>query len=133
MKKILISLCFSVISAVCYSQVDFGIKSGMNIAITDDLIEFPENRIGWYVGGQLFIPIDRRFFIQTEILYSTKGQRTKKIVGAQDKSVTRLNYLNVPLFLGYCIDKKTSLLIGPELGWLTSSQLKYYNGDFMNV
>ena len=46
MKKILISLCFSVIGAVCYSQVDFGIKSGMNIATTKGLYAFPKNRIG---------------------------------------------------------------------------------------
>ena len=78
-----------------YSQVSFGIKSGMNIATTKDLLEFPKNRIGLYGGIYSLIPLNNKFSLDAEILYSSKGQRTNKIVGAQDESVTRLNYLNI--------------------------------------
>jgi hypothetical protein len=132
LKNIFLSILFSLAGYLGYSQVSFGVKSGINIATTKDLIEFPKNRIGWYVGGFGVIPLHKKFFLQIELLYSSKGQRTDKISGAQDKSITRLNYLNIPILFGYKIDRKTFFVLGPEIGWLTSAQLKY-SGDFMNV
>lgn len=40
-----------IFSTFSYSQVTFGVKSGINIATTKDLITFPKNRLGWYGGG----------------------------------------------------------------------------------
>lgn len=132
--RCLLSLSFIIIiPTFSYSQVCFGIKSGINIATTKNLIEFPKNRIGWYAGASAIIQLHKNFFLQPELLYSSKGERTDKIIGAQDKSVSRLNYLNVPILIGYKIDRKTVFVLGPEIGWLTSAQLKYYNGKFMNV
>lgn len=132
-KKLLLILSFLLISCFGYSQVSFGVKSGINIATTKNLLEFPKNRIGWYAGGTAIIPLYKKFFLQPELIFSSKGERTDKITGAQDKSVTRLNYLNVPILFGYKIDGKTLFVLGPEIGWLTSAQLKYYAGEFMNV
>lgn len=39
----------------------------------------------------------------------------------------------MPVLFAYEIDRKTFFVLGPEVGWLTSAQLKYYNGEFMNV
>lgn len=132
MKKLCLTFFAFVMVNNSYGQVGFGIKSGMNIATTKDFTAFPKNRIGWYGGGFILVPIHKRLFLQTELLYSSKGQRTEKIIGASDKSVLRLNYLNVPILLGYKIDYKTSLLLGPEIGYLTSAQLKYYS-EFIDV
>ena len=114
-----------------YSQVRFGVKSGINIATTRDLIAYPRNRLAWYAGGLAKIPISKKFFLQTELLYSTKGNRSYNQVGPL-KIVTRLNYLNVPILLGYKIDQKTSLLFGPELGYMTSAHIALSNGENFN-
>lgn len=133
MRKTLLTLSFLLIGYFGYNQVNFGVKSGINIATTKGLLEFPKNRIGWYAGGFVKIPLYKNFFFQTELIFSSKGHLTHKIIGAQDESVTRLNYLNLPILFAYKIDHKTFFIIGPELGSLISAQLKYYNGDFRNV
>ena len=47
MKKILFSFSLTLISYLSYCQISFGVKSGINIATTKDIITFPKNRIGW--------------------------------------------------------------------------------------
>ena len=127
MKKFIICLSLSFLGTVCYSQVNFGIKSGMNIATTKGLYAFPKNRIGWYGGGFVQIPLKRKLFLQPELLYSSKGNGfTESDPGAS--SVLRFNYLNIPLQLGYKIDQKTSFFFRPELGLLMSVQ-KTYGGN----
>ena len=49
------------------------------------------------------------------------------------RSVTNYNYINVPILFGYNIDHKTSLLLGPEVGYLTSVHEIYEDGDNLNV
>lgn len=114
-----------IISIPTYSQVSFGIKSGMNITTTKNLIAYPKNRIGFYGGGFVTIPLDKKLFLQPELLYSTKGDKPYNEFSAPN-STLRFNYLNLPILLGYKIDHKTSLLAGPELGVLTSALLKIY-------
>jgi len=132
MKKLCLIFSALIIVNNSYGQISFGVKSGMNIATTKGLIEFPENKVGWYGGGFVIIPVSKKLFLQTELLYSSKGQSTEKL-GPQEKSVFRFNYLNAPILLGYKIDYKTSLLLGPEIGYLTSAQRRYYSSQFMDV
>lgn len=117
MKKILFSFSLSLIGYLCYCQVSFGVKSGINIATTKNLITFPKNRVGWYVGGSGYIPIHKKLFLQPELLFSSKGY---KYVDLSDgKAVAmRLNYFNIPILLGYKIDGKTKILGGAEVGYL---------------
>lgn len=115
-----------------YSQVTFGVRSGMNIATTKNLIEHSKNRIGCYGGGVVTIPIYKKLFLQAELLYSSKGYRTDEIIGAGSKSVMRFNYLNLPILFGYRIDKKTFFVFGPEIGQLLSAQLSY-SSDFFDA
>jgi hypothetical protein len=129
MRKILLSLSLSFITFCSYSQFTFGIKSGINIATTKGVLEFPKNRIGWYSGGFAIIPLHNNFYLETDLLFSSKGHRTNKI-GAQGKSVTRLNYIDFLIMCAYKIDRKTFFCFGPEIGYLTSAQLKYYPGEF---
>ncbi len=133
MKSLLFIFLFSSTGYLCgYSQVSFGVKSGINIATTEGLYAYPKNRIGWYAGGFAAIPLYKKFFLQPELLYSSKGDRTLYQAGADSKSVTRLNFINIPILFGYKIDKKTSVVFGPEFGYLESAQLKY-SSEFMNV
>ena len=130
-KNLLLILSFLLISCCGYSQVNFGIKSGINIATTKDLIAFPKNRIGWYAGGFAAIPLQKKFFLQPELLYSSKGNGEKEYAAL--KTVFSFNYLNVPILFGYNIDNKTSLVFGPEFGYLTSAHMIFSDNDNENV
>lgn len=138
MKKIyhcLLSLSFILIfSTFSYSQVSFGVKSGINIATTKNVIAFPNNRIGWYAGGFALMQLHKKFFLETELLYSSKGYgvNQRNVLGAPN-AVYRLNYLNLPILLGYKIDRKTSVFFGPELGYLIMVREVYPGEDNFNV
>jgi hypothetical protein len=121
MKKLLFCFSLLLIGYVCFSQVNFGVKSGINIATTKDLIAYPKNRLAWHAGGFAKIPFHKKFFFQPELLYSTKGNGVNQI--GDPKTVFRFNYLNIPILLGYKIDHKTSVVFGPELGYLVSAHL----------
>lgn len=132
MKKILFSFSLTLISYLSYCQISFGVKSGINIATTKDIITFPKNRIGWYVGGIANIPIHKNIFLQPELLFSTKGYRY--IDGAFGSTTSRrLNYIAVPILLDYKIDQKLSLLFGTEIGYLLSAQLIFSNNERFNI
>lgn len=131
MKKISLILVSFFISYLSYSQVSFGVKSGINIATTRGMIEYTRLKLGWYGGAFAMIPLDKKIFLQPEILYSSKGTGVRKYTAL--RSVTNYNYINVPILFGYNIDHKTSLLLGPEVGYLTSVHEIYEDGDNLNV
>lgn len=131
LKKILFSLAFSLIGYLSYSQVSFGVKSGINIATTKDLITFPKNRLGWYAGGSSHIPIHKKLFLQPELLFSSKGYKYKDLSGGETAAM-RLNYLTVPILVGYKIDHKTKFFLGPELGYLVKA-INYFNKENINA
>jgi hypothetical protein len=105
-----------------YSQSKFSIKSGFNISTIKDLIQYPENRLGYYGGVQFAVVVKKKLLFQPEILYSSKGYKTKDLAGGRT-IVMRLNYLTLPLLLGYMIDSKTKLLVGGELGYLVEAKV----------
>jgi hypothetical protein len=134
MRKISFICFFSFINVVAYSQVTFGVKSGINIATTKDIIAFPKNKIGWYGGGFTIIPVHAKFFLQPEIQYSSKGYgvNQRNPYNAPNPNY-RFNYLCVPILAGYKIDKKTSLLFGPEMGYLMVVREVFPDGDNLDV
>lgn len=132
-KKIQLSLLlFLFCLNLSYGQVSLGIKSGINIATTNDLIANSKNRLGWYGGVLTVMPVYKKFFLQPELNFSTKGYAAHNDID-DSKTVLRLNYLNVPTLLGYKIDNRTSLLIGTEFGYMTSAHLMFLNKENFNV
>jgi len=75
MKKIICCLILSASVTIGFSQVSFGVKSGINIATTKDINSDPKNRIGWYAGGFTNLPINKKIFIHPELLFSAKGYK----------------------------------------------------------
>ncbi len=132
MKKFILFISILFIINLSHGQVSFGVKSGINIATTKDLIAYPKNRVGWYAGGVATITLHKKFFLQPELLYSTKGDKSSNQIGLS-KIVTRFNYLAIPIHLGYNIDRKTSLLFGPEFGYLISARSIYSKKEGFDV
>ncbi len=115
-----------------FSQLSFGIKSGINIATTRDLIANPKNRLGLHSGCFLKIPLNKVFFLEPEFFYSSKGDKSENQVNSS-KIVTRFNYLSIPLLIGYKIDTKTSFVLGPELSYLVSAQIVIQKDQILNA
>jgi len=128
MKKVILLLLTLVIISTCYSQIKFGVKSGINIATTRDLITFPKNRLGWYGGGFSQISIHNKLFFQSEINFSSKGYRYEDLSDGK-MSAMKLNYLTLPLLVGYGIDNKTKVSVGPELGYLVKAINNFNAGN----
>jgi hypothetical protein len=129
--NIFVVVLFSLISVNnCYSQISYGIKSGINIATIDNLIEFQKNRVGWYVGTFVTLDLSKKWVLEADLLYSSKGTSASKQVGPLEIT-SRFNYVNVPVLLGYKLHTRSSILIGPELGYLTSVRTFYgKSGNF---
>lgn len=121
MKQVVLAICL-LIGVQVFAQVQFGVKAGGNIATTKDLIAFPKNRVGWYGGLTMELPINRYFFFQSEMLFSSKGYKVDQQLGA-DKTSIRFNYINIPLLIGYRFEKNSSILLGTELGYLAGARL----------
>lgn len=134
MRKLLFILSLLFISQLGKSQVTFGIKAGINIATTKGIIAFPKNKIGWYGGGFAIIPVHAKIFLQAELEFSSKGYgvNQRNPYNAPNPNY-RFNYLCSPILAGYRIDKKTSLLFGPELGYLTEVREVFTDGDNLDV
>ena len=60
MKRLCLFLSAFIIVSTTYGQIGFGVKSGMNIATTKGIIEFPKNKVGWYGGGFVIIPVSNK-------------------------------------------------------------------------
>jgi hypothetical protein len=119
MRKTILLLLTVILFNSSYSQINIGLKSGINITTTRDLIAFPRNRLAWHAGGFVTIALSDKFHLQPELLYSTKGNRSYNQIG-DSKLVTRMNYINMPILLGWRIDNKTTFTSGIELGYLVS-------------
>ncbi|MCA0131651.1 outer membrane beta-barrel protein [Winogradskyella alexanderae] len=89
-----------------YSQVDFGVKGGVNITffkITEgDFGTNPDTETGFYGGFFADFNIDEGFHIQPEVLY---------------KGVGELEFINAPIYLKYDISRDFHILIGPSLNY----------------
>jgi hypothetical protein len=121
MKQTIAFLLFIQVSILSHSQILYGLRAGANIATTKNLIAFPEARIGWFAGMAIQIPINKKLSFQPELIYSSKGDKAQELNG-QDFIKLKLNYLNAPVLLNYRFDCRTSILFGPELGYLLNAR-----------
>lgn len=107
------------------AQVQAGLKAGFNLAnvyIKGD--EDNRARTAFHAGGMLNIQLPNGLFFQPELLYSVKGRRTVATV-ANNEARLSLNYIAVPLLLGYRYTKNFAVAVGPEFGFLTSAKSKF--------
>jgi len=122
MKKLFLFFSLLIITQLLFAQ-RIGLKGGANISNTTGL-EHTDNKIGWYFGGVFQLRQNRKFFIQPELIYSTKGHRFKPPYGIIDGAL-KLNYITAPLLAGLKVNDRLSVLLGPEFGFLANSKVRY--------
>lgn len=123
-------------------DVRFGIKGGYNLSavLSENLFNAydyePEQEplSGFHLGAFVEIPLTRKFSIQPEVMYSTKGYKESfyeynyyngynTIYTNYDLRV-HLNYINVPILAKVNFTKNFALEAGPQFGFLTSAKAK---------
>jgi hypothetical protein len=127
MKNSLLLLVGLICSITAMAQVT-GIKGGVNISDVSTISG--TDRIGAYVGFYYRTPVRKHWSIQPEIWYASEGERYSTIAGDQ---VLALSYVKVPVMFQYHAGKQVYLELGPQLGLLTSANIKNSNGDRANV
>lgn len=96
-----------------YSQVNFGIKTGLNISNAVYNIDgaSPEGRVGIYAGTFVDFPLSQRFHLQPELLYSSEG--------IKDGS---LDFINLPVGLKWFFVDGIHLHAGPQAGMIIDAE-----------
>lgn len=115
-----------------YSQVNFGVKGGLNVAGTNNI--GPDNtsyRLAYTVGLFSTINVGKQFFIRPEFAFSVKGNKFPATI-ASGSGVLDLGYLVIPVLAGYSFTEKFAFYGGPEFGYLIQANSKF-DGSNHNV
>lgn len=122
MKKILFVTAIVCCANFANAQVSGGIKGGVNLANQKWEIEFQGESVSetfkgtsFHIGGYLNYLLSDVVSLQPELLYNS-------LKVDLDGDETSLNYLSVPVMLGYAFDDNRLILqAGPQLGMLLST------------
>jgi len=129
MRKILIlglSLMAGYGSFAQRSNVQVGIKAGVNIANFDDDVITKDPRIGLHAGMLLHFHVRPKLAIQPELVYSQQGAEFSN--GTQ-----KIDYLNIPFLVQYLAGRGFRLQTGPQIGFRTNAEFEYNNGVEVNI
>ena len=105
-----------------------GIKGGLtmsNLYIDKSEIDDENARFGFNVGLFSQIMFHESFGIQPELLFTTKGTKATYEGFISQTVDFNMNYLDVPVFVVFRPVEIVELYIGPYVGLLLSSNIKY--------
>ena len=107
------------------AQSKFGIKAGTNIPdlAGDDVSSDIKNKIGFYAGGFVTIPVSENFTVQPELLWSNKGYKYNEL----GEFTTTFNYIHIPVLIQYHA-KGFYAETGPQIGILITAKQKIESG-----
>ncbi len=132
MKKLFLpSIALLAISGTIYAQtpdIKFGIKGGLNLSDVTKLEEH-NSVTKFHIGALTEIFLNDKFSVQPEILYSAQGATFTRYFAADDyieaySSPLKLNYITIPIMAKYYILDKFSIQAGPQLGFVTKSEIE---------
>ncbi|KYG81407.1 outer membrane protein with beta-barrel domain [Roseivirga ehrenbergii] len=137
MKKIIITSIFSLLCLVSFTnksqaqEFRSGIKGSFNLSnlYTDD-IDDNNLRPGFSIGIFKENQIGPSSAIQTELLFSTKGNRSEYRTGPFDgEAKFNLNYIELPVMLDLKAGDALDISFGPYVSYLISANVTT-DGDF---
>lgn len=124
MKKLLVITAISLLgmsNLLSAQNVDFGLKTGLNISNFTGGDADRNNLIGFHIGGFAEIELSDKFSLQPEVLYSSQGSEAKNTVKI------KVDYLAIPLMAKYYISEKFSLEAGPQMSFLLNDKFEFNN------
>ncbi len=125
-KKIWIIIFFLGVNSLAQSNVDFGIKAGVNFTGFHTNGNALTSNIGFHIGGTTQIKLEDSFHFLGELLYNRKGGTQNTTIGSIN---TTLDYIDIPILMRYYFIKKLSLDAGPQIGFLLHSNSELIVSD----
>jgi len=110
-------------SLVSYSQrFEGGILGGLNASQVEGDTYSGYKKPGIVAGGYVQTNLSQLVFVGMELKFAQKGSRNvdSLAVDGRKKYIMRLNYAEIPVYLGIRTGEKTSLLAGLSGGYLIS-------------
>lgn len=117
MKKVCVLAIMAILSAATFAQTKFGAKVGFAAANVTEVNDAGV-RIGALVGGFAQVPLTLMGYdieFMPELLYVMKGNKD------DDGDKLKLNYIDVPLNFAYSLVEDVLVYVGPQVGFLLSS------------
>lgn len=130
MKKIIMVCLFAAVAATGFSQIKFGVKTGVNFSNLKSEDESMDSRLAPLVGGFAEFSFNDKLAFRPELVYSMEGAKDEYSEDGFDIEETiKLDYLNLPLLVKYKIANGISVIAGPQVGFLLSAKAKMESGS----
>ncbi len=104
MKKINLTILLTSFTIIIYSQTNFGIKAGINVATikagNSTIDVSSRGKTGFTIGGFTLQPIGKDLFLQSEILFN-QFSGDFKFPAPFNTLTTNFQYLSLPVTLRY--------------------------------
>ena len=122
-KSILMSIGLLALSVMTFGQAQFafGLKGGLNLSKLDinQGASNIDNRTGFHGGAFALIKVTK-IGIQPEVLFSKQGSNFTEDTKNYEAN---FDYINVPIMLKLYLAAGLNLQVGPQFGFLTTSEL----------
>jgi len=133
LKKYIPLILVVLFTQTLFSQINYGIKFGMNYSKVNvdnnftsiEVANYNSFKLGFHIGAVVRISISDKISVNAELLYSDKGSSNNKGNDAEYYEFN-LYYLDFPLTLNYKVAKDLYLQLGIEPGFLSSSNFDDY-------
>jgi len=130
MKKVsAFTLAFLLFAGAIQSQITYGVKLGANlstIAGEDYDHSDKKSKLGLQFGGLVNIPVQEKFSVQPELLFSQEGAMWKDSDYSEKEPHT---FLNVPVLAQYNDPSGFFAHTGPQIGFLLAAKEKYKDDE----
>lgn len=109
-------------------KMKFGIRAGANLMNMGKLQVLDQNystdsQVGFQAGIYGDLPMGGGFAFLPEIMYIQKGAKIKETVsGTTGEFNTKVNYLDIPLLMGYKATPELTVFAGPQVSFLLSQK-----------
>jgi hypothetical protein len=114
--KFALLLALSILSTICYSQVNFGLSSGVNISNLYSNYPLDSNHsiyqpaLRFRIGITTEIQFNQKLGLRAELNYSEGGAKIRST-----ESSIKVQYLSIPISFYYSPLKNLKIYTGPEL------------------
>jgi hypothetical protein len=134
MKKLIFSAVAVLLYSFSYAQITnnsikLGAKAGLNIS---NIIKNDGNNnfntdylAGFHAGLTVEIPLLERLAFTPEVLYATKGYKSKSIFGEFTQTT---HFIDVPILASVKVADKFNVVLGPQVSFLLQTNNKFETG-----
>lgn len=106
-------------NSIIAEDVNFGLKTGLNISNFTGGDADRNNILNFHVGGFAEFELNEKFSLQPELLYSRQGSE------AENSIKIKVDYLAIPLMAKYYLSEKFSLEAGPQVSFLVNDKIEF--------